>query len=92
MPNQPPLTFLMPVDSYRAAKLPAACRDSSSAEFRNAVAEAIQKDFQPFGGNLKILINQQNIQVVWLPAANSKPLELAAHLIKDHGCDVAVPF
>jgi hypothetical protein len=34
-----PLIFFMPVESYDVAKLPVECRDTSSAEFRNAVSD-----------------------------------------------------
>ena len=75
--------FMMPVESYDVAKLPADCRDLTTAEFRHAAADAIRKDFQPYGGKLEILIDQKNINVTWTPATESPtPLQLALQLLK----------
>jgi tetratricopeptide (TPR) repeat protein len=88
-----PLIFFMPVESYDVAKLPANARDVSSAEFRHAVSDQIRKTFEPYGGKLKILIDQRNITVTWVPSADSPtPLDLAIQLLRSRKLQEAVPI
>jgi tetratricopeptide (TPR) repeat protein len=86
-----PLIFFMSVGSYDSSDLPVDCRDVSSAEFRNAVAESIRKTFAPFGGDLEILIDQRAITVKWFPSTKSPtPLDLAFRLLKSRNLQEAV--
>jgi Flp pilus assembly protein TadD len=91
--TQQPLIWFMTVESFDVARLPPACRERASAEFRNAVSEMIRKDFEPFKGNLEILVDQRAIRVTWTPGHDSPtPFAAAIQLLQKGKLREGVPM
>ena len=76
-------TFTIPSSAFDATLLPASARITGTLEFREAVSTFLQNQFQGFGGNVTILVDDQRIAVTWSPdATRPKPLEVIVNRLQ----------
>ena len=70
-------TFTIPPSAFDTTLLPANSSTPGTPAFSEAVSTFLQSQFQGFGGNVTILVDDQRIAVMWSPdATRPKPLEV----------------
>ena len=70
-------TFTIPPSAFDPTLLPASSRTPGTPDFREAVSTFLHSQFQSFGGNVTLLVDDQRIAVTWSPdTTRPKPLEV----------------
>lgn len=77
MQSNQEFTYTLPVEAFDASALPPHARKPGTDAFREEVSKSIQKDFQGFGGTVRIVVDAKTIQVSWRSDPDSpNPIQL----------------
>jgi len=88
---QEEFSYLIAVENIDASLLPANARTPGTDEFRDAVTRLIEKDYANFGGYVRIVVGNANVQVYWRLDPNAPdPIEVVVGKLKKGDFDEAV--